>query len=326
MESQPPRPSFPIGRASRKDPLRLAAASNMLLRNTHLSMCHALVFLDGGAVYIEDLQLTFGTVLNEHILIPHAPAELASGDRVGFVVHRPSAVLLELRTQNAAPVSLKKALSPPVQMHFRVELDGRRVLFHPTNPLAKEACRTGVASGVCGTYDVAPRVLDFDALERDVCEPEASENETLGDEEAFAETSATLEYDEYKPWDLEIEEDAFDEPVSEYSEHSDAEHDHDQDTPHTDDEHSDDERSGGFCQFERAEPVVWLCETETPEEHVPAAEQPLSKKRRMDELPPSLPAKRHRGFLKLLAKEVGKCALVSLATFFALVKYGQTLE
>lgn len=111
--------SVPVGRASPRDGARSAKPSNMYIRNTHLSKVHARLWFEDPDVFVEDMGLTFGTVLNDKLLMPEQPQRLCEGDVLGFIVNRPLAVIEQFRGAGKA-VLLAQLLSPRVRLLFTV--------------------------------------------------------------------------------------------------------------------------------------------------------------------------------------------------------------
>lgn len=111
-----------IGRASAKHPERVAKKSNMLFENSHLSKVHAKLLIINKVLYLEDLSSTFGTIWNNHLLIPHKKVAICEGDRIGFVLNKPSTSIKNL-TRNAsgsAMVGLEILLNPLAQLVFSI--------------------------------------------------------------------------------------------------------------------------------------------------------------------------------------------------------------
>lgn len=135
---------LPVGRASAKDGGRSAKISNLYIRNSHLSKAHARVWVEDGAVYLEDVGSTFGTIWNNNLLVPEKPVAIYTGDSIGFVVNRPSDVLKSLisKAQNGPMVLLDKLLNPRVQLQYvvhNVDLQKQTLVLLPVNDSTADA-------------------------------------------------------------------------------------------------------------------------------------------------------------------------------------------
>ncbi|OVF10300.1 hypothetical protein A9F13_02g00968 [Clavispora lusitaniae] len=131
-----------VGRASPRDDARSAKSCNMYIRNTHLSKSHARLWADSDVVYVEDCGSTFGTVLNNQLLLPNTRVRLFEGDTLGFIVNRPSSVLGQMRSNATSAVPLEKLLNPRVQLQFSVaEYDpvAQTLVLSPVNDVAADA-------------------------------------------------------------------------------------------------------------------------------------------------------------------------------------------
>ena len=126
---------IPIGRASAKHADRAAKKSNMFFDNSHLSKTHAKLSITNKVLYLEDLCSTFGTVWNNNLLVPNKKVAVKEGDRIGFVLNRPSSSIKEMikKSSGAAMIPMDTLLNPLVQLVFSVisfdEEEGSLVLL-----------------------------------------------------------------------------------------------------------------------------------------------------------------------------------------------------
>ncbi|SGZ51948.1 CIC11C00000005466 [Sungouiella intermedia] len=165
---------LPIGRASARDGGRSAKLNNLYIRNSHLSKIHARVWVEDGAVYLEDVGSTFGTIWNNNLLVPDKPVAIYAGDSIGFVVNRPSDVLKNLisKTLNGPMVLLDKLLNPRVQLQYvvhSVDLDKRILVLLPVNDTTADASVDLVVdeNDFEVTPDVVPQVVNVLAADSD---------------------------------------------------------------------------------------------------------------------------------------------------------------
>ncbi|GEQ70965.1 hypothetical protein JCM33374_g4646 [Metschnikowia sp. JCM 33374] len=113
---------MPIGRASAKHAERVAKKSNMFFENRHLSKTHARFSIANSVFHLEDLSSTFGTVWNNNLLVPFKKVALSEGDRIGFVLNKPSKSIQDIikKARDSDMISMDILLNPLVQMVFSV--------------------------------------------------------------------------------------------------------------------------------------------------------------------------------------------------------------
>ncbi|EAZ63835.2 hypothetical protein PICST_28394 [Scheffersomyces stipitis CBS 6054] len=122
-----------VRRASERNEDRTPQLNNLFFKNSHLSKTHAAIKNIDGSFYIKDLGSTFGSVLNNNFIVKDAFFRLSNGDKVGFVISKPSAtissVLKKYKTKKLIP--LTEFSSPTVALNFEVRISGTVIRFIP---------------------------------------------------------------------------------------------------------------------------------------------------------------------------------------------------
>lgn len=128
-----------VRRASTKDTSRNASLTNLYFKNSHLSKLHAsLSYSEDDGFKLKDEDSTFGTVLNDQFLVPGNWFPIKSGDKVGFIVSKPSSFISEIVSKNgsAKTISLNEFNNPQVALQFVSEIDNDVIKFLPDDSFA----------------------------------------------------------------------------------------------------------------------------------------------------------------------------------------------
>ncbi|KAG2735158.1 hypothetical protein G9P44_001372 [Scheffersomyces stipitis] len=115
-----------VRRASERNEDRTPQLSNLFFKNSHLSKTHAAIKNIDGSFYIKDLGSTFGSVLNNNFIVKDAFFRLSNGDKVGFVISKPSAtissVLKKYKTKKLIPLT---EFSSPTLRKSKLQLQSK---------------------------------------------------------------------------------------------------------------------------------------------------------------------------------------------------------
>lgn len=251
-----------VGRASAKDGGRSAKISNLYIRNSHLSKAHARVWVEDGAVYLEDVGSTFGTIWNNNLLVPEKPVAIYAGDSIGFVVNRPSDVLKSLisKALNGPMVLLDKLLNPRVQLQYvvhNVDLQKQTLVLLPVNDSTADASINLVIdiNDVEDTPDVVSPASDGLAVENS--DDEAPVEEKIVKESSFGEDDKTQDL-----CCVSVDDESGDECVVVIEEH-------DHEELHSDESLNDHDAAGG-AEDSFEEGHISADESQDEEEHISA--------------------------------------------------------
>ncbi|KAK6454075.1 uncharacterized protein RJT20DRAFT_65593 [Scheffersomyces xylosifermentans] len=125
-----------VRRASDKDLSRVAWLTNLYFKNSHLSKLHAVIKNIDSSFYLKDLNSTFGTILNDSLIVSNTFLKLSSGDTIGFIISKPSATIKAVLEKykdkkDKQTIPLSEFASPNVALEFKIEISDNLIKFFP---------------------------------------------------------------------------------------------------------------------------------------------------------------------------------------------------
>lgn len=131
-----------VGRASFKDSLRAPRKDNFHFQNSHLLKSHAIVEKKEAGFCVQDTRSTFGTILNDHFLLPGFWFPLSAGDVLGFIISKPSSTVNDVvqKHKGEMEIPVSRFSSPEIGMRFKVSFPNTnsirltRLFVHEDSP------------------------------------------------------------------------------------------------------------------------------------------------------------------------------------------------
>ncbi|KAI5953450.1 hypothetical protein KGF54_002822 [Candida jiufengensis] len=132
-----------IKRASNKTSNRNPQINNLYFNNNHLSKNHAVIQYDKFNTItpftIKDNESTFGTVVNDHVLLPNTKIGLSNKDKLGLIISLPSNQINQIFEENLnesnlnQTIQLSKFKGAKINMEFQIFINGNIIKFVPIN-------------------------------------------------------------------------------------------------------------------------------------------------------------------------------------------------
>ncbi|KAI5960415.1 m [Candida pseudojiufengensis] len=129
-----------IKRSSNKHKDRIETINNLFFKNNHLSKQHGMIKYDKKKGFtIKDTDSTFGTILNDYVLIPGIENNLWNNDKLGLILSLPSHQINKILKDGksydeyAKTIPLKKFDYPKINLEFKVLINDNVLKLIPLN-------------------------------------------------------------------------------------------------------------------------------------------------------------------------------------------------